>query len=99
MIFVFHLLDRQDAGDIRVKVRPEHKEYLAQKAEQIAFAGPLLSDDGQMMIGSVLVIEFDSRDAAEQWINNEPFTKAGLYQSMLIHPFKNFWPQKVGFPE
>jgi len=98
MIFVFHLLDRPDAGDIRVRVRPEHKDYLSAKAHRIAFAGPLMSDDGQKMIGSILAIEFESRSQAEDWMKNEPFTKAGLYQSIMIHPFVNLWPQKVGFP-
>ncbi len=60
-------------------MRPEHKAYLAQVAERIAFAGPLMHDDGETMIGSLLAIDFDSRDAAQAWLADEPFTRAGLY--------------------
>lgn len=98
MIFVFHLIDRADSGDLRQRVRPEHKAYLAAVADRIAFAGPLTKDDGQTMLGSLLVIDFDDRAAAERWMADEPFTKAGLYESVSVLPFINLWPQKAGFP-
>ena len=98
MIYMFHLIDRPDAGELRQRVRPEHKAYLAQVAERIAFAGPLLGDDGKTMVGSVLAIDFDSREAALHWQAQEPFTKAGLYASESVLAFENMWPQKCGFP-
>lgn len=98
MIFAFHLIDRPGAGDLRQRARPEHKAYLAAVADRIAFAGPLTEDDGQTMIGSLLVIDFDDREAAMRWMMEEPFTKAGLYQQVSVLPFVNLWPQKSGFP-
>lgn len=98
MIYIFHLLDKPDAAALRARVRPEHKAYLAQVAERIAFAGPLTHDDGVTMIGSLLAIDFPSRDAAQAWLAAEPFTRAGLYASAEIHAFVNLWPQRIGFP-
>ena len=98
MIYAFVLMDRADAGDLRARVRPEHKAYLAQVAERIAFAGPLLADDGQTMIGSLLAIDFESRAAAAAWLRGEPFTRAGLYASTQVQAFANLWPQRAGFP-
>lgn len=98
MIFAFHLIDRPNAGELRQRVRPEHKAYLAAVAERIAFAGPLTEDDGQTMIGSLLAIDFEDRATAMRWAAAEPFTKAGLYQAVSILPFSNLWPQKAGFP-
>ena len=97
MLFSFHLTDRADAGDLRQRVRPEHKAYLAQVAEQIAFAGPLLGGDGQTMRGSLLVIDFADRAAALAWLAQEPFTRAGLYGNAQVHAFRNLWPQRAGF--
>ncbi|MGJ7567561.1 YciI family protein [Variovorax sp. GB1R11] len=99
MIFVFHLLDKPGSAALRTAVRPEHKAYLAQVADRMAFAGPLLADDGKTMVGSLLAIEFVSRAAAEQWQANEPFTRAGLYasNSSSVLAFTNLWPQKAGF--
>ena len=98
MLFVIHLLDKPDSEQLRTDVRPEHKEYLGRIADNIAFAGPLFSDDGKHMIGSLLVINFDSRDSANAWLQLEPFTKAGLYASVSVHAFSNLWSQKIGFP-
>ena len=98
MIYLFRLLDRPEGAALRQRVRPEHKAYLAQVAERIAFAGPLTHDDGVTMIGSLLAIDFDSRDAARAWLADEPFTRAGLYTSVDIHAFVNLWPQQAGFP-
>jgi len=99
MLFAFHLIDRAGAGDLRLRVRPEHKAYLAQVAERIAFAGPLLADDGQTMVGSLLVIDFTDRAAALAWLSAEPFTRAGLYADAQVHAFRNLWPQRMGFPD
>lgn len=99
VLFAFHLIDRADAGDLRARVRPEHKAYLAQVAEHIAFAGPLLADDGQPMIGSLLVIDFADRVAVDAWLRDEPFTRAGLYAESRVSVFRNLWPQRVGFPD
>ena len=83
---------------MRQRARPEHKAYLARVADRIAFAGPLLSDDGTTMIGSLLVIDFASGDDAREWLAAEPFSLAGIYETSSIHPFQNLWSQRAGFP-
>ena|SRR6267142_5054239 len=98
MIYTFVLMDRAGAADLRTRLRPEHKAYLGRMAEQIAFAGPLLADDGQTMIGSLLAIDFENREAATAWLRDEPFTRAGLYASVQVQAFANLWPQRAGFP-
>ena len=97
MIFSFILIDKPGAAELRQRVRPEHKAYLAAVAERIAFAGPFVADDGQTMLGSLLAIDFESRDAAHAWLAQEPFTRAGLYASTTVHAFVNLWPQRAGF--
>jgi uncharacterized protein YciI len=98
MLFVFHLLDKPGTGELRERVRPEHKLYLGARSASIAFAGPLLGDDGTTMVGSLLVIDFASRADAQAWLEAEPFTKAGVYGQSSVHAFANLWPQKTGFP-
>jgi len=98
MLFTFILIDKPDSAALRTSARPTHKAYLAAVADSIAFAGPFVHDDGSTMLGSLLVIDFPSRDAAHAWMAEEPFTKAGLYGSVSVHAFVNLWPQKAGFP-
>lgn len=98
MLFAFMLFDRPDAAALRAQVRPEHKAYLAGVAFRMAFAGPLLGED-DAAIGSLLVIDFEDRAAALAWLQEEPFTRAGVYATRQVHAFRNLWPQKTGFPE
>lgn len=98
MVYTFVLIDKTGALDLRNRVRPEHKAYLADVADRIAFAGPLLDDDGTTMVGSLLAIDFSTREAAHAWLAGEPFTRAGVYASTSVHGFLNLWPQKKGFP-
>ena len=98
MLYAFVLFDKPGAAELRQQVRPEHKAYLAAIADRIAFAGPFLADDGTTMLGSLLVIDFDSRQAADAWLAHEPFTRVGLYASTIVRAFSNLWPQKAGFP-
>jgi uncharacterized protein len=97
VIYILRLLDKPGAAALRDAVRPAHKDYLARVADRIAFAGPLVADDGVAMIGSLLAIDFASREAATAWLADEPFTRAGLYAGTEIHAFVNLWPQKAGF--
>ena len=36
-------------------------------------------------------------EAAQAWLADEPFTRAGGYASSSSHAFVNLWPQKAGF--
>jgi len=98
MLFALLLRDAPGSAPLRAEVRPLHKAYLADVAERIAFAGPLLDDAGAMT-GSLLVIDFADRTAALAWLDAEPFTRAGVYGAREVHAFRNLWPQKTGFPE
>ena len=71
MLFAFILIDKPDSSALRQRVRPEHKAYLAAAAERIAFAGPFTHDDGTTMLGSLLVMDFPSRDAAHAWLADQ----------------------------
>ena len=98
MIFAILLMDGPGTAELRVQIRPEHRAYLAKLSDRMAFAGPLTSEDGQTVVGSLLAIDFPSRADADAWLKDEPFTKAGVYEQPIIHVFNNSWEQKVGFP-
>ena len=99
MLFSFLLFDRPDAAALPTSVLAEHRTYLGEMAGQIAFAGPLFGTDGKSTAGSLLVMDFADRAAADAWLRDEPFTKAGVYGTSHVHVFQNRWPQRVGFPE
>ena len=50
---------------------------------QIA-AGPLLSDDGEVMVGSCFILEVKSKEEAENFILNDPFYIHGVWNKENI---------------
>jgi uncharacterized protein YciI len=53
---MFHGLDQPGAGALRQQYCAAHEAYLAQHASMVMARGPLVSDDGEEPIGSVLLL-------------------------------------------
>lgn len=87
MLFVVHCLDRAGALDVRLANYEAHKAYLAAAGIRTIVSGPLLGPDHETMVGSFLLVEADSEDAVRQFNANDPFARAGLWESVHIHPF------------
>ncbi|MEC8873243.1 MAG: YciI family protein [Actinomycetota bacterium] len=85
MHYAIHALDRSDAGDLRARTRPDHLAYLA--GFEVTFGGPLLDDDGQMC-GSLIVLDVDTREAAEEFAAGDPYAVAGLFERVTITGFR-----------
>lgn len=98
MIFMFYMLDKPNGPELRAPLRLDHRAHIGEVADQVAFAGPLVTDDGETIIGSLLAMEFPDRAAAQRWLDGEPYMRGGVYQSTQIHAFNNRWAQKTGFP-
>ncbi len=92
MLYLIHCLDKAGSGDVRKDNQPAHVEYLKSKPIDIVMAGPVVGDDGEAVIGSFLVVEAESRAQAETFSANDPYAKAGLFDSVLI----NAWKKTVG---
>lgn len=99
MLVCFHLVDAPGMTDKRAEIRPKHKDYLATKKDDMFCAGPLIADDGETAIGSLLVIDFPSIEAARAWISEEPFTKEGVYDMAKITIYNNLWPRGANVAE
>lgn len=65
---------------------PEHKEYQAATSKTVKkiAAGPLLSDDGEIMVGSCFILDVQSRKEAENFIFNDPFYIHGVWNKENI---------------
>ena len=92
MLFAITCLDRPGAQGVRAANRSKHLSFLATCGDRIRLAGPLLSDDGGEMIGSLLVIDFENRAAAETFAAADPYALAGLFAEVSIVRFKHVLP-------
>lgn len=99
MLYVIVAEDAPNSLAQRMQTRPAHLERLQTLNEQgrLFVAGPTPAidseDPGQSgFTGSVIIAEFDSLLAAQLWANEDPYIKAGVYQSVSVKPFKKVLP-------
>ena len=93
MQFAIYCLDKDGHTQTRLDNRPAHVDHLKAHNAELIIAGPLFSDDGTAMIGSLLVVEMADRAAVDRFIAADPYSKAGLFQSVAVRPFRKVFPQ------
>ena len=86
MRFALMTKDKSGALQIRLDNRDAHLAYIAETGV-VEMAGPFLDADGGMC-GSLIVLDVDDMAAAKEWADNDPYNKAGLFQSVELSAWK-----------
>lgn len=89
LFFVYHM-DKPNALELRMATRDSHLAYI--KDFTVLFAGPTMEAGTGTMDGSVIVVELPDADAAETFVAEDPYTKAGLFEKTIVKPWKNVIP-------
>ena len=83
----------------RLDARPAHLDRLQslKRAGRLLLAGPLPAADCEDpgaagFTGSLIVAEFASLKAAQEWADADPYCAAGVYQTVSVQPFKKVLP-------
>jgi len=84
--------DKPDSLELRMATRAAHLAYIDTVRDQVRLAGPMLSDDGTRMLGSVFLIEVEHLDDARAFHARDPYAEAGLFCSVTIRPFRQVVP-------
>ncbi|GBU12452.1 hypothetical protein AwEntero_10530 [Enterobacterales bacterium] len=95
MLYVIYSEDVADSLEKRRVARPAHIERLQKMHElgRVLIGGPTpaidSNDPGDAgMSGSVLIMEFETLEAAKTWADADPYVEAGVYKSVTVKPFK-----------
>ncbi|MCW2267549.1 YciI family protein [Pseudomonas sp. JQ170] len=99
MLYAIIASDVADSLEKRLAARPAHIERLQQLKEQgrVVLAGPHPAIDSNDpgaagFSGSLIVAEFDSLAAAQAWADADPYIAAGVYDKVVVKPFKQVLP-------
>lgn len=87
MLFAIACTDKPASLELRMATRPAHLEHLKAQAGRILLGGPVLDPAGNPC-GSMLVVEAADRADAEAFAAADPYAKAGLFESVVIRPFR-----------
>jgi len=93
MLYMLFCEDKPDSQALRLATREAHLNFIAGHAEKVRLAGPMLSDDGERMLGSLFIVEADGLPAARALHDSDPYTTAGLWGNVVIRPFRQVVPR------
>ncbi|WP_333823978.1 YciI family protein [Pinisolibacter sp.] len=94
MLFAAMCHDKPDHLAVRLATRDAHVAWLKGMGAKVRIAGPFLDDTGEIMQGSIVVIEAETLAEAKATFATDPYAVAGLFADAEIRP----WRWVVGAP-
>ena len=89
-LFAVHAKDRPDSLQLRLDHYASHRTFVEDQEAQgitVVMSGPLQSDDGDTMIGSLFIIESPSRTEIDAFTQADPFWTNGVWGEVTITRF------------
>ena len=86
-LFALVCIDRPNALAVRMGARENHLAYVKERIQMMKLGGPFLDANGDMA-GSLMIIEADDLAAAKAFNANDPYTLAGLWESVEVRPYR-----------
>jgi uncharacterized protein len=87
MLYALICTDKPNSLELRMRVRPEHLAFLDSLGADLKAAGPFVDEDGKP-VGSLVIVNAESRIAIEAIAAKDPYLIAGLFASVEIKPWK-----------
>jgi uncharacterized protein len=89
MLFVATCVDKPDSADKRMENRAAHLAYLNGLGSRVKIGGALLAaEDHRTPIGSMIVFEAESEDDVLALLAKDPYSLAGLFESVSVKPWR-----------
>jgi uncharacterized protein YciI len=99
MLYAINGEDVPDSLEKRKAARSAHLERISglQKEGRLILAGPYPAIDSPDpgpagFSGSLIVAEFESLEAAQEWAQADPYVASGAYAKVTVKPFKKILP-------
>jgi len=99
MLYAIIGQDTPDSLDKRMAARPAHLARLQalQDEGRLLLAGPFPAVDAvdpgaAGFTGSLIVAEFASLQAAQEWAEIDPYAATGVFRQITVQPFKKVLP-------
>ena len=84
MLWAISCIDKPNTASIRDEFVKPHREYLQSQKSILVLAGATQNDTGSEAIGSLFILNVNSRADAKSFSDGDPFTKAGIFASVTV---------------
>lgn len=97
-LFVVSCTDHEGTVEKRLATRPQHIARLQKLNDEgrLIVAGAMPKDPSNPQAGfygSTIIVDFETREALDTWLQEEPFLKEGVYSHIDVKPFNKAFPQ------
>ncbi len=86
--FVISAYDGPEADTRRKAVAEDHHKFQATVMNRYVARGPMQSDDGTGLIGSLMIMEYPDRAACEDFWAREPLNTGGVFEHVTIERWR-----------
>lgn len=87
MLWAIHCLDAPGTAALRADQRPAHSARLRAASVRPVLYGPLVAGDGTTAVGSLIVVEAETREQVEEFATGDPFAVSGVWERVEIQAF------------
>ena len=84
MLWTIACIDKPDTAALRDSVLQPHRDYLISQKGILVLAGATQNDEGTVAIGSLFVVNVNTRAEAKKFSDGDPFTQKGVFASITI---------------
>ncbi len=86
--YLIHAIDKPNVGKLRDELRAEHESYQASVSGLYITRGPLMDNDGEQQVGSLMIIDVPDLAAAKEFWDKEPFNYGGLFEKVEFYGWR-----------
>ena len=88
--------DAEGSAEPRTNKLSAHLRHIEAIEDKIKVAGPVVGSDGEEAVASLLVLEVDNLDQANEMVKADPYYQAGVWREINIQEFKDVVGSWVG---
>lgn len=98
MLYIRLCFDKAGQPELRERMRAEHRAYImrhvaSDSVPRVTQGGPLcINEHDDTNFASFMILEAESIEAVRRFHEEDPFTKAGLFERADIHR----WDKHIG---
>lgn len=88
MPYLIETFDAPEHAYVRQERYQEHLDFLAENARLLLACGAKLSDDGNSADGGIYIVDLETREEAERFIAQDPFSQGSLFREVGIRRWR-----------
>jgi len=91
MPFLIYAIDYPNMDKKREAYRQAHRDHHHRAGNKVLAAGALLADDGKTIIGGITLLDVNTREEAETFMKDDPYSRTGIRKEVHVISWRKRW--------